>query len=98
MEAHKRAATIAALLGTSGAMLESDIATNGAMAGLHVAFNAYMQSVIEASNSGNMPFVVPYKIGQEKIILLVVGTGVIFIIIRKRHIIHITSMFKIIFS
>jgi len=82
MEAHKRAATLAALLGTSTAVLETDIATNGAMAGLHVAFNAYMQSVIEMSNNGSTPFVlITYKVGQEKIIFLVVAAGVVFLLI-----------------
>ena len=68
MEAQKRAATIAALLGTSAAVLETDIATNGAMAALHVSFNAYMQSVVEASNNINMPFMLTYNVGQDKII------------------------------
>ena len=40
-----------------------------------------MQSVIESSNNHNMPFVLPYKVGQEKIIFLVVAIGVIFVVI-----------------
>lgn len=51
------------------------------MAGLHVAFNAYMQSVIEMSHNSSTPFVLTYKVGQEKIIFLVVATGVIFVVI-----------------
>lgn len=81
MEAQKRAATITAFLSTSVVVLESDVATNSAMAGLHVAFNAYMQSVIEISNNGGTPFMLTYKVGQEKITFLVIATGVIFVII-----------------
>ena len=40
VEASKRAATIAVLLSSSAAVLETDIATNGAMAALNVAFNS----------------------------------------------------------
>lgn len=51
------------------------------MAGLHVAFNAYMQSVIEMSNNGSTPFVLTYKVGQEKIIFLVIAGSVVFVLI-----------------
>ncbi len=63
-ETHKRVAIVGVLLGSSTAVLETDLATNGAMAALHVAFNAYMQSVIETGNGGNIPFLLPYKAGQ----------------------------------
>lgn len=42
------------------------------MAGLNVTFNAYRKSVLEAGNSGNIPFLLTYKAGQEKIIIVFV--------------------------
>ena len=80
-EAHKRAATLALLLGTSTAVLDADLAVNGAMAALNVAFNDYMNSVLEASNGGNIPFILPYKAGQHRIILLYVVGGIVLILV-----------------
>ena len=80
-EAQKRAATIAVLLSSSTAVLETDLATNGAMAALNLAFNAYMNSVLEAANGGNIPFLLTYKAGQHKIIILFIVGGVVLVLI-----------------
>ncbi len=80
-EAQKRAATIAVLLSSSTAVLETDLATNGAMAALNLAFNAYMNSVLEAGNGGNIPFLLTYKAGQHKIIILFIVGGVVLVLI-----------------
>lgn len=76
-EAQKRAATIAVFLSTSGVALETDLATNGAMAGVHLAFNAYMHKVLEASNAANIPFILTFTDGQQQVIILFLVCGVI---------------------
>ena len=80
-EAQKRAATIALLLSSSTAVLETDLATNGAMAALNLSFNAYINSVLEASNGGSSTFILTYKAGQHKIILLYVVGGIVLILV-----------------
>lgn len=80
-EAQKRAATIAVLLSSSTAVLETDLATNGAMSALNLAFNAYMNSVLEASNGGNVPFILISKSGQHKIIILYIVGGVVLMLV-----------------
>ena len=81
MEAQQRAATIAALLSTSACITTTDLQANAAMGALHVAFSQYMQACIDASNSGNIPFLLTYKAGQDKIIILFIVGGVVLVLI-----------------
>ena len=74
-------ATIAALLSTSAAMTTTDLQANAAMGALHVAFNQYMQACIDATNNGNVPFILPYRIGQGKVIILFFAIGLACVII-----------------
>lgn len=57
-------------------------ATSLATVGVNVAFLAYMLKILEASNNSNIPFILPFKDGQGKVILLMVVTcGLIYILV-----------------
>lgn len=74
MERQQRIATLATLMASSTVMLDMDFASNAAMGSLHVAVNAYIKSLIE---NGNTPFILSYRVGQERFLFLIVGSLVI---------------------
>ena len=51
------------------------------IAALHIEFNSYMQSIIEANNNANVPFILLYIVGQTKIIILFVASNIIIILV-----------------
>ena len=80
-EFRQRVATVAVFACSSAVATTTDIPINAAVGGVNAAFLAYMQACIDAANNSNIPFMLPYKVGQGKVFILVVITGGVLLII-----------------
>ena len=67
-----RIAQVAVFAAGSAAATTTDPAVNAATAGVNAAFLAYMLKILESTNDGNIPFILPFKDGQGQVFLLMV--------------------------
>ncbi len=70
-----RVAQVAVFAAGSAIATTTDPAINAGTAGLNAGFLAYMVKILEASNNSNILFILPFKDGQDKVMLLMVVTG-----------------------
>lgn len=66
-----RVAQVETMAALSAASTTTDTSISDTTAGVNFAFLTYMQKIIEASNHGNTPFIVPSKNGQGEVMLFI---------------------------
>lgn len=77
-----RVAQIAVFASSYAIATTTDPAINVGTAGVNAAFLAYMLKILEASNNSNILFILPFKDGQSKLMLLmVIISGLVYILV-----------------